>query len=133
MSDPVLVSIQVSLPRHFGQEGASDPMDGPWTTGFFKEPVVGPIQVGATNLEGDAQADLDHHGGKDKAVLAYSADHYAGWRQSMANPSLANEIAHLASSANGANGLVFPSADGRHRINGYAFYPDRTTVSQMDS
>ena len=88
MEPPVLTSIQVSLPRHFGQEGASDPMDGPWTTGFFKEPVVGRVRLAATNLDGDGQADLVHHGGMDKAVLAYSADHYPSWRQSMGNPLL---------------------------------------------
>jgi MOSC domain-containing protein YiiM len=42
----------------------------------------------AKNLEGDGQADLVHHGGADKAVLAYSAEHYPGWRKSMSNPSL---------------------------------------------
>ena len=63
-------------------------MDGPWTTGFFKESVAGPVKLKATNLEGDGQADLVHHGGPDKGVLAYSADHYPGWRQSMGNDSL---------------------------------------------
>src|SRR5262245_26402280 len=33
-----------------------------------------------TNLVGDGQADLVNHGGPDKAVLAYSADHYPAWR-----------------------------------------------------
>lgn len=89
MTDPVLVSIQVSLPRSFGREGATDPMHRPWTTGLFKEPVSGPVRLGITNLEGDGQADLVHHGGPDKAVLAYSAEHYPDWRQTMNNPSLA--------------------------------------------
>lgn len=88
MTDPVLASIQVSLPRQFGQEGAAEPMDRPWTTGFFKEPVAGAVRLGRTNLEGDGQADRVHHGGPDKAVLAYSAEHYPGWRQMMKNPSL---------------------------------------------
>ena len=63
-------------------------MDRPWTTGFFKEPVHGPLLLGMKNLEGDGQADLVHHGGPDKAVLAYSAEHYPDWWQSMNNPSL---------------------------------------------
>ncbi len=76
MTSPTILSIQVSPPRSFGTEGASDPMDRHWTTGFYKEPVVGPVHLGRSNLEGDGQADLVNHGGFEKAVLAYSANHY---------------------------------------------------------
>jgi MOSC domain-containing protein YiiM len=58
-------------------------MDKLWTTGFFKEPVAGEVFVTRTNLVGDGQADLRFHGGPDKAVLAYSADHYADWRSEL--------------------------------------------------
>ena len=88
MTQPTLLSIQVSPPRTFGIEGATEPMDRPWTTGFYKEPVVGPVRVNRTNLEGDGQADLVNHGGKDKAVLAYSADHYPGWRMELSKQEL---------------------------------------------
>ncbi|WP_397570319.1 MOSC domain-containing protein [Schlesneria sp. T3-172] len=88
MTRPVLQSIQVGLPRKMGLEGATDPMDRPWTSGFQKSPVPGPVRVGSTNVEGDGQADLEHHGGPDKAVLAYSADHYAQWRQVLQKPNL---------------------------------------------
>ena len=80
MSEPILVSIQVGRPRERGTAGAADPMDRPWVSAFFKEPVAGPVRVRRTNLDGDAQADLANHGGLDKAVLSYSADHYPGWR-----------------------------------------------------
>ena len=63
-------------------------MDRRWTTSFFKEPAHGPVYLGKTNLNGDGQADLIHHGGPDKAVLAYAATHYAYWRVTMNNPSL---------------------------------------------
>lgn len=75
-----IVSVQVGMPRGHGAEGAADPMDRPWVTGFFKAPVAGPVRVGATNLEGDGQADLRVHGGPDKAVLLYAAAHYPAWR-----------------------------------------------------
>jgi MOSC domain-containing protein YiiM len=88
MTNPTLLSIQVSPPKSFGTDGASDPMDRPWTTGFYKEPVVGPVRVGRTNLEGDGQADLVNHGGPEKAVLAYSADHYPIWRSELDKPDL---------------------------------------------
>ena len=87
-SRAVLSSIQVGLPRNLGEEGAADAMDRPWTTGFFKEPVPGPVWLGATNLEGDRQADTVHHGGPDKAVLAYSAEHYPMWRETLNQPVL---------------------------------------------
>ena len=77
---PNLLSIQVGQPRSFGAADAADPIDRPWTTGFFKEPVSGPVRLSRTNLAGDGQADLVNHGGIDKAVLAYSADHYSDWR-----------------------------------------------------
>ncbi|WP_206028726.1 MOSC domain-containing protein [Thalassoroseus pseudoceratinae] len=88
MNQPLLASIQVGMPREYGEEGAADPMDRTWTTGFFKEPVSGSVWLGRTNLDGDGQADLVHHGGPDKAVLAYSAEHYSGWRESLAKPRL---------------------------------------------
>jgi MOSC domain-containing protein YiiM len=64
-------------------------MDRPWTSGFDKRPVVGPVRLGVTNLSGDGQADLVHHGGPDKAILAYSADHYDGWRHELKMTDLA--------------------------------------------
>lgn len=88
MSPAVLKSLQVGLPRPWGQADAVDPMDQPWTTGFYKQPVTGPVQLERTHLEGDGQADLVHHGGADKAVLAYSADHYPDWRATLDKPSL---------------------------------------------
>ena len=88
MPPPILQSIQVGLPRQLGTEGAADPLDRPWVSGFFKEEIAGPVRLSFTNLDGDGQADLVHHGGVDKAVLAYSADHYAAWRQSLSRADL---------------------------------------------
>lgn len=83
-----LLSIQVGLPTDRGVEGAADPMDRPWTSGFFKESVNGPVRLGTLNFEGDGQADLVNHGGPDRPVLAYSADHYPGWREELGRPDL---------------------------------------------
>ena len=81
-----IVTIQVGLPRSLGRKDAPDPMDRPWSTGFFKEPIQGKIWLGRTNLVGDGQADLKNHGGPDKAVLAYAAEHYPGWRSQLNLP-----------------------------------------------
>ena len=84
----VLYSIQIGMPKSIGFEDAVDTHDKPWTTGFFKTPVEGSVFVGTTNLVGDGQADLKNHGGIDKAVLAYSADHYPKWRDELRMPDL---------------------------------------------
>jgi MOSC domain-containing protein YiiM len=77
----VVVSLQVGLPARRGTEGAQeDPRKGAWTSGIFKDPVAGPVLLGRLHFAGDGQADLEVHGGPDKAVLAYSAGHYPGWR-----------------------------------------------------
>lgn len=80
---PTIVSIQVGRPQHLGRDDAIDPHDKSWYSGFYKQPVVEPVFVGCTNIVGDGQADLVHHGGTDKAVLAYSADHYAYWNATL--------------------------------------------------
>ena len=36
LSDPILRSIQVGRPAEHGTEGAEDPMDSAWTSGFYK-------------------------------------------------------------------------------------------------
>ena len=81
-------SVQVGKPRDYGYSGAENPHDQPWNTGFYKKPVEGQVFVGRTNLQGDGQSDLQHHGGIDKAVLAYSAEHYPLWRQELKLPEM---------------------------------------------
>jgi MOSC domain-containing protein YiiM len=88
VSPATLCSIQIGTPQDYGFEGAVDPHDMPWKTGFFKTPIEGPVFVSATNLAGDGQADLQNHGGIDKAVLAYSADHYPLWRNQLGMPDM---------------------------------------------
>ena len=52
-------------------------------TGIFKEPVDGPVVVGPLNLAGDQQADLTVHGGEQKAIYGYPAEHYEYWRREL--------------------------------------------------
>ena len=52
-------------------------------TSIFKTPVAGRLQVRTTNIDGDTQADLRVHGGVDKAVYAYPAEHYRFWRDEL--------------------------------------------------
>ncbi len=48
-----------------------------------KRPVFGRVEICETGLTDDAQADLTVHGGPDKALHHYPADHYAAWREEM--------------------------------------------------
>jgi MOSC domain-containing protein YiiM len=76
-----LLNIQVGKPIVVG-----DTADRPWTTGFYKAAVVGPVSVGHTNLAGDGQADLTNHGGPDKAICVYPQDHGDYWQAELGLP-----------------------------------------------
>jgi MOSC domain-containing protein YiiM len=76
-----VISIQVGKPRAIEAEN-------PWTTGFVKTATTGPLWLATTNLDGDGQADLVHHGGPHKAVCVYPAAHYPWWRQTLGKPDL---------------------------------------------
>ena len=54
-----------------------------------KRPAPAPWRVGPLGLAGDAQADLKHHGGPEKALHHYPLDHYAFWEREIGpNPLL---------------------------------------------
>ncbi|MGE3705827.1 MAG: MOSC domain-containing protein [Vicinamibacterales bacterium] len=81
IGEPVLRGVFVGRPESRGQAGSGAWHDEPWTTGIFKQAAAEPVTVTSTGLAGDGQADLVHHGGPDKALCAYSADHYPEWRR----------------------------------------------------
>ena len=76
--DPRVVSVNVGLPLGVLWKGRTV------ETGIFKKPVEGRVAVGTLNLVGDRQADLSVHGGLDKAVYAYPAEHYGYWQTELA-------------------------------------------------
>lgn len=56
----------------------------PWRGGevpsaFLKDPVDGPLALGALGFDGDEQADLTVHGGPDKAACCYPSEHFPFW------------------------------------------------------
>ena len=75
---PKLVSVQVGVPRMVLRDG------GEVYTGIFKSAVEGRVRMNQFNLEGDQQADLSVHGGRDKAVYAYPSEHYTYWKKELA-------------------------------------------------
>ncbi len=78
-----VISIQVGMPQEMAGEKS-------WTSGFLKSSVASPLWLGRTNLHGDGQGDLVHHGGPHKAVCVYPAAHYPYWRQALGMPDLTN-------------------------------------------
>jgi MOSC domain-containing protein YiiM len=74
---PALISIQVGVPRLVQRDGQEV------STGIFKLPVAKRLRLRSLNLEGDQQADLSAHGGRDKAVYAYPSEHYPFWKKEL--------------------------------------------------
>jgi MOSC domain-containing protein YiiM len=72
-----IISVNVGLPREVHWKGRLV------STGIFKQPVAGRVVARQLNLDGDRPADLRVHGGEEKAVYAYPAEHYDYWRQEL--------------------------------------------------
>ena len=75
IASPVVIGVRV------GRIAPLGPRRVP--SAFIKTPVAGRVAAGLLGLDGDAQADLRVHGGRDKAVYAYPASAYAAWRAAM--------------------------------------------------
>lgn len=69
-----VVSVNVGLPREVAWQGRTV------STAIFKESVQGSVALRRLNFDGDRQADLSVHGGPEKAVYIYPAEHYDFWR-----------------------------------------------------
>lgn len=77
-----VISVNVGLSRTVQWKGKAV------STGIFKAPVSGRIHLRTLNFDGDRQADLSVHGGRDKAVYLYPAEHYAYWRRELPDMTL---------------------------------------------
>jgi MOSC domain-containing protein YiiM len=73
-----IISLNVGLPRTVRDAHGQDVL-----TSIFKSAVPGPLLLRRMNLDGDLQSDLTVHGGKNKAVYAYPAEHYDYWRRQL--------------------------------------------------
>ncbi len=72
-----IISVNVGRPRLVMSN------EQPVSTAIFKSPVEGRVMLRKLNLDGDRQADLTVHGGPDKAVYAYPAEHYPFWHSEL--------------------------------------------------
>ena len=72
---PRLLSVNVGLPRDVTWNGKTV------RTSVWKSPVDGRRMVRRPNIQGDAQADLEGHGGEHRAVFVYQMDSYHYWER----------------------------------------------------
>lgn len=83
LSTPRVVAVLVGAPQHRPAEPELGPLGRAWTTAIFKQPVDGPVAILPSGLTGDRPADLERHGGPQRALLAYSACHYQQWNDEL--------------------------------------------------
>lgn len=85
-----LLSLNVGRPETY------ETNKGELESAYRKKPVSTPAFLSYWNFEGDEQADKKNHGGRDKAVCLYPAQHYRHWEehygQSFAFPSFGENI-----------------------------------------
>ncbi|WP_347548909.1 MOSC domain-containing protein [Pseudalkalibacillus hwajinpoensis] len=74
---PKLVSVNVGKPIETEYKGKQI------ETGIYKQSVKEAVYVSSVQVEGDAQSDLVHHGGPEKAICVYSSDHYSFWEEKL--------------------------------------------------
>ena len=92
-----VASIQVARARKVMIDGRSI------LTAIHKTAVQGPVAVQPLGLQGDEQADLSVHGGLEKAVYAYPAEHYAFWRAARRHAGVAGIDTALPHGSMGEN------------------------------
>jgi MOSC domain-containing protein YiiM len=77
-----ILSLNIARPKLVIYQGTTI------STGIFKQPVSGSVRLRTLNLDGDRQADLNVHGGPNKAVYGYPSEHYPFWREELPGTDL---------------------------------------------
>ena len=75
-----VLSVNVGGVRKFDYHGHAA------QSAIWKSPVGGRVRAQGVNLAGDRQADLEAHGGFDKAVYAYSVEDQRFWEREIGRP-----------------------------------------------
>lgn len=88
MSTPTVLSLHIGRAYVIEPSGTGEWWDKPWQTGFFKETQRQACWLGYEGFRGDEQADRRFHGGSEKAVCVYSAEHYPYWNEKLDLPDL---------------------------------------------
>ncbi len=77
-----ILEVCIGMPQEIEVNGKQE------LSGIFKSPAEGPVKLSLTNLDGDGQANLKFHGGREKAIYVYSATHYGFWQSKLESDSL---------------------------------------------
>jgi ferredoxin-NADP reductase/MOSC domain-containing protein YiiM/ferredoxin len=77
-----VISVNVGLPMLIAWKGRMV------STSILKKPVDGRTVVRKLNLDGDAQADLNAHGGEHRAIFVYQKESYDYWSDYLRSSSL---------------------------------------------
>lgn len=85
-----LLSLQISAVQDIASQESGAWWDKPWSTGFYKQPVLQSLWLGYEGLKGDQQADRRYHGGSEKAVCVYASEHYPYWRDKLGFTEMPN-------------------------------------------
>jgi len=73
-----IVSINIGKPAQVPYDNGRK-----FRSSIQRKPVNGKIYLDFLGFEGDQVADPGHHGGSDKAVCVYSADHFPFWAKEL--------------------------------------------------
>jgi len=68
---------------NIGKSAPVNDGEGVYESGIFKHPVLGPVAVTESGLDGDAIVDMKFHGGPDQAVYVYNTEDYEWWAAQM--------------------------------------------------
>jgi MOSC domain-containing protein YiiM len=71
------------LSVNIGRERQLQRKDYVETTGIYKMPVDGSVEIKSLGIEGDAICDRKNHGGPDQALYIYGGADYAWWEQEL--------------------------------------------------
>jgi MOSC domain-containing protein YiiM len=74
-------SLNIAMPRLIEYKGEKV------LTGIYKRATDAPLMARKLNIDGDRQADLNLHGGLDKAVYAFPSEHYAYYQAELGQAS----------------------------------------------
>jgi MOSC domain-containing protein YiiM len=66
-----------------GQERTQQRKNYVETTGIYKMPLSGDVEIKSLGIDGDAICDGEHHGGPDQAIYIYGSADYEWWSKEL--------------------------------------------------